>query len=252
MKLSYRDKVILLTFSIILLLAVGIFVFIKPLKEDIKIETTKRNSAQVEKDKVDDKRKELPNLEQSISRVYVDASAIAELFSDLKEDYELDQYIQEKLNNNNVFVNEELLLGEAELANITYYYYAPTVLDYSLKTYADLNGNYNERDKKITAKSDHLGQKTPETIPVMRIAFNFYCAKKENIYSFIDEIGTEDGRVIITALEIDDQENVIKLLEENDIPVTPELSVEATMGTVSIEIYLVENVDKPADITISP
>lgn len=252
MKLSYRDKVILLTFSIILILAVGIFVFIKPLKEDIKVETTKRNTAQSEKNKVDDKLKEIPNMKESILSIHEEVSAIAKQYSASKEDFELDQYIQAKLNDSKVFVNESLLLNEAQLTNITYYYYTPTVLQYSLKTYADLNGKYASNDKKLTAKSDYLAQKKPETIPVMRIAFDFFCANRDYLYAFIDDMSDEDGRVIISSLSLLDQKQVISNIEAaagEGFVVPPALAAEATQGSVSIDMYMLQAVDELEGVT---
>lgn len=251
MKLSHKDKVLLLTFSIILLLAVGIFVIIRPLRDDIKKNEAKRNTAQSEKNKIDDKITQIPDLGKKILKSYEAAKEIADQFSASQEDYQMDKYLQEKLNASNVFVSGELKLSEAEAANITYYCYTPSVLNYSLKTYADINGNYDIRDRKILAKSNYFSQKTPETIAVSRMVFNFYCGKTEYLHKFIDDMADETGRILISALSIDDREKIVQSLKDNKITITKELYFDAQTGTVSIDSYAVEVIDKPENVKAS-
>ena len=253
MKFSYRDKVMLLTFTIILLLAIGIFVFINPMKSKIDKNITERNTAKDAADAVDDKTAQIPTLGNEILTAYDKAKGIADGFSSELEDYELNKYIAEKLDASSVFVNNELLVSEAQAANIIYYYYTPNVLDYSLKKYADLNGAYSIRDKKITAKSDHLSSLTPETIAVSRIAFDTFSSTREKFYNFLDDMSDETGKICVSAVTFLSQEEVKALIVENNenamtMPGIADLIKDATLATVSMDIYSLEVIDKPKDI----
>ncbi|HHX58034.1 MAG TPA: type II secretion system protein M [Clostridiales bacterium] len=236
MKLSYRDRIILIFVSLIAIVLIGIFLGIKPLSKDIKTnraELEKQEKVMAEIQKEIDK---IPGLEKAIDKFYTESVDIAGKFTEPRTPNELDKFLQPTIQKEFFEVDSTFTPGEAGVVNLEYYYVTPNILTYPLAEAADLDGSLSKKAAEEMKKTIILSTRTVEGVAGSTVELNFR-AKKEDIMQFINDIKALDETIIIKSVVIDDY--TFGAESEN-----PE-DVEYTTGTITIDFYSVQQIVKP-------
>jgi hypothetical protein len=202
MKMSYRDRVILLVVIVVALVLCGIFLIVKPTTTKITQNKASLATAQAEVDRINGIIEQVPILGDTIESEYQESKTYAESFAEGRDTYEADQFIQEYLNNNNIEVTS-FTVNQPGTETIDFYSYAPNVITYPLLEAADLNGDIAaataEKLKTSTVFAD-LESQTVESYSV-DIQFN---GKKEDILALLDNVKDIDENVLVTNVSIAD------------------------------------------------
>lgn len=209
MKLTYRDKLILLGIIVIAIVLLAIFVIIVPKSKSIKANEPVLADLQVQIDEIENKKLEIPNLETEIQNAVKEGQDYANGFFKTDENatidsldtYKIDQYLQEYLNNNNI--SAAVGLNSAESTKLEYYYYTPSIVTYPIFEAADLNGSLASELSELMQDETILAANETQEVAAVTATLDVY-ATKEDIFNFINDIKGIDETVIITRLAFDD------------------------------------------------
>ncbi|MBQ1471771.1 MAG: hypothetical protein IIZ34_05370 [Eubacterium sp.] len=277
--MSYRDKMVILVISIIVILVAGFFALIKPKYDKLVTDTNTYETTKTEWDGIKQKLDAIPKLKETITGVYNDAKSDASIFVNnkafgdevnqnfdtRKANYIMDQYVQPALDESNLQVTA-LDFGTAGTVNMEYYYYAPNVVTYSLLEAADVNGNYAETlTEELLAQTTIEEKETAEMLG-QNIALKV-TGTKENLMTFLEAMKSADSALNVEEVKISDYQfmggveegqptvqQVVTVDEEGNEVVTEEVvpgeSVgEAGLGTsemeLSITFYNAKEIDVP-------
>lgn len=267
-EMSYRDKMILVIITAIIILAVGFFALIRPKYDSLVADRDIYESTKTEWEGIDAKLQQIPVLENSIKTDADEAKKTAQLFvneafesvndtfDNVKANYILDQYIQPMIDESELEVSDFTLSG-VESKNLEYYYYAPDVLTYSLLEGADINGAYAQQVSDLLKESNYLSGK--ETAEVMANTVDLTVkGSRENLEMFLDKVKEDENAILVTAVEIADyqfgagqtrMENVESTDAEGNVTTTQrEVSVEGdgkSELTLSLTFYNAKPIDEP-------
>lgn len=213
-EMSYRDKMIILIISIIIILVAGFFVLIRPTYQKLVDDTTTYESTKTEWDGIQQKLDAIPTLKETITTAYNDASKDAsifvnEAFGDYKDtlqteriSYLVDQHIQPAIDESNLTV-AEMAIGTAGSTNLEYYYYTPNVLTYALIEAADINGNYAKKATDALATSALLEERTATELLAQNVDINVV-GNRENLMSFLEAIKNDKNAIQVNLVKIAD------------------------------------------------
>lgn len=235
MKMSYRDRMILLIVIVIALILVGIFLIVKPTTTKITENKATLSTVEAEQDRINGIIEQIPKLEEAIKSEYNESKTFAENFTERRATYEAEQFIQEYFNNNSVKM-VSLTANESVAEPIEFYSYAPNVVTYPLLEAADLNGDIAiETAEKLKTSTVLTGLEAQEVeMYSLEIQFN---GKKDNILKLIDDLKSVDKNIIITDLSIDDYtfgENATETSEKG-----------FSNGTMIVKFYVLETISEP-------
>lgn len=238
-KLSYRDRMILIVVSIVVILAIGFLLFVKPKYESIQTDKTTLADRQEVWDDKESKFAQIPVVEKRIEEKYAQAKALSDGFCETLSAYKVDQFIQKYINENQITVNGALQITEPTVQPLEYYKCSSSVLDYPMLSAANLNGSDENKSDAATPPPTQAGEQsadtsvmTAENSPVSQITFEFR-AKKENIQKFMDSIENIDGTVWINNIVINDYTFGKNSANKND--------AGYTTGTMVINYYSIQH-----------
>ncbi len=214
MDMSYRDKMILMIISVIAIIAVGFIALIKPKYEAWEAHKVTRDTKKTEWQAIETKLAQIDPLKKTIADTAEDAQKTADIFvneafananetfTNEKNSYQLDQYVQAAIDNSKMEV-QSMALSETMAKNIPYYYYTPDVVTYSLLEAADINGAYGKKVATTMLETTVLSQRV--TAEVMAVDMTLQMAgTKEQIMTFIDEMNKDENAILITDVQIAD------------------------------------------------
>lgn len=205
MKLSYRDKMLLLGVAAVAIILLGIFLLIKPKITEIQDDNKTLAEVQATWKEKEDKIEQIPGLQDAIIATYNDSKALSDDFADLslvETQYKLDQFMQSSLDECNIEVTS-LDLGEPSVSEISYYYFTPAVVTSSMFDAADVNGNYTAAVNEIKKESNSLSERTKESVVRTQYGVAAYAAK-EDIWAFMEKINSLDTTIVIDSVNIAD------------------------------------------------
>ncbi len=205
MKLSYRDKMLLLGVAAVAIILLGIFLLIKPRITEIQDNNKTLTEVKATWKEKEDKIEQIPGLQEAIVATYKEAKALSDDFTDLslvETQYKLDKFMQENLDECNIEV-KSLDLGAPSVSEIGYYYFTPSVVTSSMFDAADVNGNYSAAVNEAKKESDSLSQRTKESVVRTQYGVAGY-AGKEDIWAFMEKINSLDTTIIIDSVSISD------------------------------------------------
>lgn len=236
MKLTYRDRIILIGVLFVAIIAIGIFAGIRPLYKDIKENRKSLDKQQEIWTDIDKKISQIPTLKSSIETSYNDALAIAQKFTEQRDSYQIDQFIQPHIDKDMLTVNTGLQATEPMVENMEYYYYTPNVLTYPLAEAADLDGSLAVDLLQKMNTTLVLSNRTVESLVSSSVTFDFK-AKKADILQFIEDIKALNATILITNVTIDDY----TFGKDSDIAE----DVDYSTGSITVEFYSVQAPTKP-------
>lgn len=209
MKLSKQERIGAIVVVILIVLAVGVFLFIKPNVETI-LETKKTlaNKEQEYNDAVEKAAQKEP-LRQSILDAYNNGKNMADRFYPELADYEADIKFREFLASceANVLV-EDLSVTPAGTESLTPTLYVTPEVEYALKDYVNQGSEQTEFDPGLirqAAIAVLLGE--TQTIGATKVSFTLKATSLEDILKFADEVNnynvTENGEKVRKSIELD-------------------------------------------------
>lgn len=236
MKLSYRDRIILIFVSLVAIVLIGIFLGIKPLSKEIKTNRAELEKQEKKMAEIQAEIDRIPGLEKDIKESYKTSVEIAGKFTEQRDPNGLDKFLQPVINENLLDVNSTFYPGEAGIVHLEYYYVTPNILTYPLAEAADLDGSLSKEAAKSMMNTIVLSSRSVEGVVGSTVEFDFK-AKKEDILKFIDDVKAFDETIIIKSIAIDDY----TFGEDSDDPD----EVEYSTGTITIDFYSVQEIVKP-------
>ncbi|MBR1393841.1 MAG: hypothetical protein IJ561_08425 [Ruminococcus sp.] len=203
MKLTYRDKVVLIALVVILVWVIGVMFFIKPKFEELDQANADLDAAVVTLDARKATIKEDEGLEDRVKEAYQNVTKIADNFYDKMTSDEVSTTIDTLLDEDNI-TNDSLSISS----------YSQVTLNFINGTPMDL---VTEVDR-ITAQTAALGQQAvasdtdgsgvtlygPVNVPAYTIAFGFR-SDLEDLKTFLDKLLTRNEKsLVVTSCSITD------------------------------------------------
>jgi flagellar basal body-associated protein FliL len=261
MKMNSRDKMILMIIGIIVVLVAGFFALIKPTWNSLVADQETYQSTKTEWDGIDQKLQAIPTLQTNIKKTSDEAKSTGEMFINTayttankdfttdKNSLELDQYMQDMIDASSLQI-QDLTVASTNAKSVTYYYYTPNVLTYSLLEAADVNGNYAETVSKTLQESTLLAAR--ETVDMMctEVTINAV-ATKESLMAFLEAIKNDSNAILVTDVEISNYAFTDGTTTEttdaagNVVTVTDPNAVGTSNVSLTIGFYNAKEIDEP-------
>ena len=200
MKLSYREKIILMIVVAVMTLAVGFFVAIKPKINTISQSKTLLTQKQSEKVAVDNKIKTAEAITKKLKDTYDEDKKLSEFFMPEVNTYEVDQFLSEKWEQNNIKVTT-LELTPMKETDLEFYVPEGEHPVYALQVAADLNGTL---PSGYLDSANQTGVKKTCEKAALSVAKISFVAKLDDVKAFLDTIDSLDKSVIVSQLDIKD------------------------------------------------
>lgn len=210
--MSYRDKMIILIISIIVILVAGFFALIKPAYDKLVADQATYESTKTEWDGIQQKLQAIPELKSRIENTYNEAKKDAAVlentaFGDINKDYDrkkvnygLDQYLHQAIDDNNLDI-KAFAIGDAGEIQIKYSYYKPNVVTYALLESGDVNGNYAEEVAKLIETGTVVEEKEIASIMANNVNMSLV-GTKEDLMNFLDTIQADNNAINVDAIDI--------------------------------------------------
>lgn len=217
MKLSYRDKVILIAIIIIVILALGFFFVIKPKMAEINTTGAQLEQKQKELDDLNAKIATLDDLKKSLENKVKEVETLQEQFLPEYETFQTDQYIYDILKDTPITINKvEMELPVADPV-IPYIVHDSNPVAYDLKMNADL-GNKLPQDiidayNDITKYDEPAGTEVCLTKYTLEVGV----ADFDKLYEALDAIDEDEKAVYITEIGGDSERDEETNLAKGDI-----------------------------------
>lgn len=242
MKMTQRDKMILLVFLSILVVVGGIFGLIKPKMKDIDTHEGELAKVKADWEAIEVKLNEIQPLKDGIDKTYKDSKALSDKFVDvstINTSYKLDQFMQPYVDECNLEVNT-VELGATGTKDLGYYYFTPSVLSSSMFDAADINGKYQNDINNQMAESNALSARTAETVILTQYGVSAK-GTREDIWKFMEKINSLNTTILIDSVNIADYTFGEEKAKLEGVPVDEHTSEV----TFVISLYSVFEMDEP-------
>ena len=259
--MSYRDKMVILVISIIVILVAGFFALIRPKYQALVADTSTYESTKTEWEGIEQKINAIPTLKDTITDTYNGSKKVAEQFvndsfTDINENYRgekftylFDQSVQELIDECELQVIDFQIAGPGE-SGIPYVFKSPALSTYALIEYADVNGKYAEQVAKIREQADYVSGLG--TVSVMNTDLSLRVrGTRENLMTFLDKIKENENAINVSSLAIQDFQfsggtEVETVGEDGQVTVTTNPNAEGDSELqMTIAFYNAKMIDKP-------
>ena len=234
MKLSYRDRIVILIAIIVVILGLGIFLLIKPAwqklnksKEEFETLNTEWDAKLLEFDRI-------PARQENIQQRYEEGKKLATEFTDEMSSVELDKFLRNQFINTQQNIDDEVAvkgnfdITDAGTSSLSYYYYAPDIVTYPLYESADLDGSLALEAAKKLLDSNILSARAAQTVGSSSSTFTLLINRKDTM-DLLDAVkkyaeANKDAMLIesVTLKEADFNENLEEEEEEGGQQAEPE------------------------------
>jgi len=193
MKFGYRDRIILLVVCVIIIFGVGIVVFIKPKYEKLQADKKARDQAVTDWNIQLDHFNAINTRQETIERNFTKANDVAANFTDEMDAVALDTFLREKFANTEKNIEDgmkltsTLAVSDEGTASISYYYYTPSIVTYSLYEAADMDGSLAEAAAEKRKESDVLSQRAAQTVGASLSNFTI-TVNREDVMALLDAV----------------------------------------------------------------
>lgn len=247
MKLSRRDRVIILILIVAVVIGLGTWLMLKPRYETMQESAARLASKETEKQTLQDKIDSLPDKKATLAKKVDDVlekqksflsekeyqdEKTKEIIPAYSENYQIDNFLKDLLKDTDIEITgiEANPLAPQALAN---YFYEYDALAYGMKINADLAkelpqevyDNYN-KTRPQNPKGIELGYTLAKV--------NYTCDNFESVYDAIDIVADCEKNIYLETCEAD-------LSIEENADATVEAKVE---GELLIRIYTLYPLDK--------
>lgn len=255
MKLTYRDRIILLVALTVLILVGGFFALIKPKINDIKTSKAERTKVNKEWDEKQEIIAKIKPLQNAINDVYDEATDLANDFVAQNDyAYQLDQQFQKYADKCHIQISK-MEASDPKTGKLDYYFLTPVDLTTDMFEAADVNGNYSKNNEQIMAESETLSDRNVEEVVVQQYGIEAM-GSREEIWKYMKAIADIDSSVIIESVDINDytfeipEDKELQWSAEDENGVKHPTNADSpTQGyskvTFVVNVYSVYNMDKP-------
>lgn len=242
MKLSYRDKVIIIVVAVLVVLGVGIFCFIKPKFADLQVSKDRLAAKQAEEAEVKAKMDTLDDLKK---RLEDDVKAVEETqkkFVSERENgetYQISKYLMDKLYPAGIEITGMNMdrLSSTDLEAYTYDKYA---VAYPLKINADIAGKLPP-EVGYVANNSYPKNETAVQVAGTLVTVSYKCDDNKQVFDAIQAVA-------------DNEENIY-LLNATASYVEGEKSedgkIDGELNIMFYEIYPLDPEDIDAEIVVT-
>ena len=228
MKLTYRDKIMLIGAVVIILWAIGIFLIIKPAFSDMdeksKTKDSKDNEVVVLQQRVDQE----ANLKDDLQKAYDQAvEHTNEYFYKLDTKESVTDTVRDLLyTKKREIVNTSYKINDLESNAVTNYSYSKAEVSSSLQEQVDLIKNSGKKDDSV---DPNLNAAAPASIYAYSIDSDYECTLEE-LLAFADSLeSTDQQSFIIESISVEDVNEKGKIT-----------------GQMAFKYYMAPKVPKPA------
>jgi hypothetical protein len=235
--ISFRDKIIIFVFSLLLLAGIFIFLILRPVTADTEVLKKQRDEKKAVWTEYETKINRLPGLQKEVGEKVDEATALAAKFTPTPEDLtKVDDMIMEIIKKYNM--NAAFSATHPVPTAISYAYDSPSVarnsqdlITYDLKQAADLDGSVAKRMVETNLYSLSVAALPPAN--VLGTTLTFTCeGTREEIYGLIDEFakmggsdakaaeGKLDGTIRLSSITLGDYNFNITSEDEEKVGLT--------------------------------
>ena len=228
MKLTYRDKVILIALAVIAVWAIGIMYFIRPKFEDLDSANKDYDKVIVTRDKKKSEVDANSDLKERVEKAYNDVTNIAGNFYDKMDSKDVANTIDGMLDKYGI-TNTDLAISAYSSVTLAYIVAESQAADTELDKIAQ-----GTADQQDIVEDPKFG---PVDVPAYTLQFNFNC-KFEDLQAFVDSLPTNTKKsLVVTTCTIDDI---------NEEVITGDMTM-VLMMMPKLQNPLEANNEKPAD-----
>lgn len=191
MKLSKQERIGALVIAVIVILAVGIFLFIKPRAEEIGTSKTSLENKQTEYNTAIAKAATKDELKQQVINAFKDGENLADVFFEEMTAYEADEEFRAFLEqcDANVVI-KDLEISEPETSTLAVEFFENEEVTYALKTYAT-SGTEPSKEQLAFAQrqqilKDSLGD--AQEVGSITISFDVTAIDQEELIKFCEAV----------------------------------------------------------------
>ena len=195
MKLTYRDKVVLITLVVILVWVLGVMFFIKPKFEDLDQANKDYDTAVTE---LEDKKaliKADEGLEDRVKEAYQESIKVAENFYDKMTSDEVSTQMDNLLDEDGI-TNDSLSISQYSQATLSYINAVPvqleTDVDRLAQQSAELGKTASEDIQEVTDDTESV------KVPAYTVSFGYSCTL-EQLQSFLDKLLTRNEKSLVVT-----------------------------------------------------
>lgn len=209
MKLSKQERIGAVIITVIVIILVGIFVFIKPRFEAIGTARMAYENKQAELTTCQQKAATKNDLRESVYAAYEDGMHLADTFFNEMNTYQVDEEFRNFLAQckANVVV-ESLGISDPTAQTLAPSYYTPGEVTYPLKTYATSNVEPTEAQlaaaKRLETVKAALG--SGQTVGAITVSFEVTALDQDELLKFCDEVNSyfknEEGKSVRKACKL--------------------------------------------------
>jgi len=257
-EMSYRDKMILLIISVIIILAVGFFALIRPKYNTLVADRAIYEETKTEWEGIDAKLQQIPVLKEGITAEYKDSREIAEMFineafqpvnetfDNTNANYILEKYVRPIVDESELKV-ETIGMSGISSKTLDYYYQTPDVLTYSLLESADINGKYAQQVTDLLKTSSTLSERDTAEVMANTVTLKV-TGKKENLMTFLDKFNAEEGATVEGATG-EGEEGFGKDIADNAVRITSISIEDYTFGEGQTQTITEQQVAEDGTVT---
>lgn len=195
MKLTYRDKVVLITLVVILVWVLGVMFFIKPKFEDLDQANKDYDTAVAELENKKALIKADEGLEDRVKEAYQASIKVAENFYDKMTSDEVSTQMDNLLDEDGI-TNDSLSISQYSQATLSYINAVPvqleTDVDRLAQQSAELGKTASEDIQEVTADTGSV------TVPAYTVSFGYSCTL-EQLQSFLDKLLTRNEKSLVVT-----------------------------------------------------
>lgn len=242
MKLSYRDKVIIIVVSVLVVLGVGIFCFAKPKYEDLQVSKERLTAKEDEKAQVEAKMGTLEDLkktlEDSIDAVVEDQEKFLSE-REYGDTYQISKYLMDALAPVSTLKITGVKMDPLAKTALAPYHYNKNAVAYTMKMNADIAG---QLPPEVGYAYDGSYPETPKGVDVAStlVTVSYETDSDEDLLDAVQLIADNEKNIYLRTFSG-------KYVEDpNADPEEPKFE-----GDLVIEIYEIYPLD-PADVDAAP
>lgn len=195
MKLTYRDKVVLITLVVILVWVLGVMFFIKPKFEDLDKANKDYDTAVTELENKKALIKADEGLEDRVKEAYQESIKVAENFYDKMTSDEVSTQMDNLLDEDGI-TNDSLSISQYSQATLSYIDAVPvqleTDVDRLAQQSAELGKTASEDVQEVTADTESV------KVPAYTVSFGYSCTL-EQLQSFLDKLLTRNEKSLVVT-----------------------------------------------------
>jgi hypothetical protein len=256
--MSYRDKMVILAISIVVILLVGFFALIRPAYNKLVADTNTYNTVKTEWDGIEQKINAIPTLKDTITDSYNESKKLAEQFVNEAfpetynmehSSYTIDQYLQTAIDESELSVKSYSQSDPASMV-VDYKFHVPQVVSYPLLESADINGNYAKDVADLLLTSATLATTDKATMLGTNISLEVE-GTREALMAFLDKINEDENALVISDVTIVDYQfnggrEVTSVGEDGQEIVTIDQNKEGTSRmSLNLTMFNAKEIDKP-------